>query len=182
LTDHPAPAGLRWLPAFLFRAGRWPAYLVKAWLLALVPSILLAGLVALLFAGNSAPDFGPVQTSSDRASLVVALVLIGPLIETLIMGAVLLILRRLFGFTAAVLLSALGWGLAHSFGGLAFGGGAVPAWGLVVWWPFLILSIAFLTWRTRGILAGGAMATAIHGLQNSLPALALTLASAAASA
>jgi hypothetical protein len=65
-----------------------------------------------------------------------------------------------------VLLSALAWGLAHSWG--------APTWGLVAWWPFLIFSTVFLTWRERGAWTAIMIVTAIHVLQNSF-AIALLL-------
>jgi hypothetical protein len=57
------------------------------------------------------------------------------------------------------------WGVAHSL--------AAPLWGLIVWWPFLIFSIALLTWRERGLLPAIAVVTTIHGLQNATAAILL---------
>jgi membrane protease YdiL (CAAX protease family) len=93
------------------------------------------------------------------------LVVFAPIVETLIMGAVLLLLERLFGFLPALLLSAIAWGLAHSL--------QAPAWGLVIWWPFLIFSLTFLVWRRRSLLLAFAMPAAVHGLQNLVPAVLL---------
>jgi hypothetical protein len=98
-------------------------------------------------------------------AMVGLVVLFAPVVETLIMGAVLLILLRFVPPTAAVLLSAAGWGIAHS--------AAAPAWGLVIWWPFVIFSIMFVTWRQRSLGAGFGMAAATHALHNLLPALLL---------
>lgn len=173
MTDRAAPAGLRWLPRFLFRPERWPAYVGKAWLLALLPSLALAAAVSWLFPGVASPEFGSAETPVSRTVLGLSLVLIGPFVETLVMGGWLLLLRRFVGFAPAVLLSALSWGLLHSFGALLAGGPATPAWGLVVWWPFLILSIAFLAWRERGFWTAIGTATLIHGLQNAVAAAAL---------
>jgi hypothetical protein len=50
---------------------------------------------------------------------------------------------------------------------------AAPAWGLVIWWPFLIFSTLFVVWRQRGFLAGVGVAAAAHALQNLAPALLL---------
>lgn len=169
------PAGSAWLPAFLFRAERWPAYVLKAWLLALIPSIALAALVAVALPQAGAPDFGPAEAPVDKAVLAIGLVLIGPFLETLIMALGLTLFRALAGVTGAVVLSALFWGLLHSFGPMLAGGEAIPVWGLVVWWPFLILSIAYLTWRPRGFGLAIGTATVIHGLQNSVAAAALLL-------
>ena len=48
-----------------------------------------------------------------------------------------------------------------------------PAWGLVIWWPFLIFSTLFVVWRQRGFFAGVGVAAATHALQNLGPALLL---------
>jgi hypothetical protein len=68
----------------------------------------------------------------------------------------------LVAVVAAVLASAAGWGIAHSL--------AAPAWGLVIWWPFLIFSTLYVTWRQRSLLAALAVPASVHGLQNLLPA------------
>ena len=155
------PAYLRFLPEFLFRQedGKL-VYILKAWLLALLPSLVLSGLVNLALKPTSGPDIS-VEGSVPLVLLIVA----GPLVETLIMILMILGLQRLFGAGPAVLLSALLWGIGHSL--------ASPIWGLVVWWPFLIFSIAFLTWRERGMGTAILMVTAIHGLQNGTVALML---------
>ena len=65
----------------------------------------------------------------------------------------------------AVAISAVGWAVAHSW--------FVPTWGLVIWWPFLIFSSLYVTWRERGWALGLAVPAAVHALNNSLPALLL---------
>ena len=45
--------------------------------------------------------------------------------------------------------------------------------GPVIWWPFVIFSTLFLTWRRRSIPAAIGMATAAHAAHNLLPALLL---------
>jgi hypothetical protein len=94
-------------------------------------------------------------------------VVFAPVVETMIMGAALLLLRNFLTPTQAVLVSAVGWGIAHST--------AAPAWGLVIWWPFLVFSTLFLTWRSRSVLAALGMAAATHALHNLLPALLVVL-------
>ena len=150
------PAYLRFLPAFLFRTdGPKSAYVAKALLLSLVPSMALSGLVGTLVRPTETPDI-PVQGSIS----LLLLILVGPLLETLIMILPLLGLKRLLGFGPAVIVSALLWAGAHSL--------AAAVWGLVVWWPFLIFSIVLLTWRERGLLTAIGMVTAVHGLQNAI--------------
>jgi hypothetical protein len=140
----------------------WAAVLV-GYLAAFVPSMAIAAVVSLLLPDVGQPEFGP-------ASLSQFLLIAGfaPVIETLIMGAVLSLLLRILSPTVAVLVSAAGWGLAHS--------AMAPAWGLVIWWPFLVFSILFVAWRQRSWAAGFGVAAAAHSLQNLGPALALLLA------
>ena len=152
------PKLLAFLPQRLFTAARPVGYLALAWPLVTLPALLLsAGATALLGEGAN-PDF-----PQKGLTLVALLVLFAPMLETLIMGAVLEVLRRIVGFAPAVLLSAAGWGIAHSL--------SAPAWGLVIWWPFLIFSTAFLVWRPRGFWAAWALVSALHGLNNLLPGL-----------
>jgi membrane protease YdiL (CAAX protease family) len=148
------PLYLAWLPRFLFETDSvLPRYIAKAWLTALVPSIALSALVRLVAADAAAPQF-----PGEAGALVLFVVFLGPALETLLLALPLLGLNRLFGPGPAVVGSALIWAVVHSL--------VVPAWGLVIWWPFLIMSIAFLTWRRRGLLMALGIAFAIHALQN----------------
>lgn len=90
------------------------------------------------------------------------LVLFAPLVETLIMGGVLSLLLRVTTPAIAIVLSAIGWGVAHSSEALG--------WGLVIWWPFLIFSTLFVVWRQRGFWVAVGIVTATHALQNVGPA------------
>lgn len=156
------PAYLRFLPDFLFRQDEPPLpYILKGWLLALLPSLALAALAGSLASPSAeVPDI-PVQGSTSLLLLIV----VGPLLETLILLPMVLGFRRLLGPGPAVLLGALLWAIGHSL--------AAPIWGLVVWWPFLLFSIAILTWRERGLLPTVAVVTTIHGLQNATAGMLL---------
>lgn len=156
------PAYLRFLPDFLFRQDEPPLpYIAKGWLLALLPSLALSTLAGLVASPTAEiPDI-PIQGASSLLLLIV----VAPLLETLILLPMVLGFRRLLGPGPAVLLSALLWAIAHSL--------AAPIWGLVVWWPFLLFSVAILTWRDRGLLPAVAIVTSIHGLQNATAALLL---------
>lgn len=158
MTDETAvpalPAYLAWLPDFLFETDENRLrYVLKAWLLALLPSIALSALVRL-----AAPDAGAPSFPYDADLLILLLVFVGPALETLLMAVPLLLLQRLWGPGPAVVGSALIWAVLHSL--------QRPAWGLVIWWPFLIMSIAFLTWRRDDVFTALAIAFAIHALQN----------------
>jgi hypothetical protein len=87
-----------------------------------------------------------------------AVVFFAPVLETLIMGTVLLVLLRFVGPMWAILLSSIGWGVAHSW--------QVPIWGLTIWWPFLVLSTLFVTWRRRSLWLAFLLPMIAHAMQN----------------
>ena len=134
--------------------------LAIAWATAFFPSLLLGAAVSALLPRTALPIFPAVDWY-----VFFLMVVFAPLFETMMMGAALMLLRLFLSPTHAVLVSAVGWGILHST--------MAPAWGLVIWWPFLVFSTVFLTWRTRSVLAGVAMAAATHALHNLLPALLL---------
>jgi membrane protease YdiL (CAAX protease family) len=145
------------LPTFLFEPARPARAILLAWLSAFIPSILLSAVVSTML-----PTLGQPQLALGTGTALVLVAVVAPVLETLIMAGVLAVLLRLMPPTAAVLASSLGWGVAHSL--------AAPAWGLVIWWPFLIFSILYVTWRQRSLLAAMAVPASAHGLQNFLPA------------
>ena len=134
--------------------------LAIAWATAFLPSMPLGAAVSAILPRSALPEFPAVDWYVFFLMVVAA-----PLFETMIMGAALLLLRLFLSPTQAVLVSAVGWGILHST--------AAPAWGLVIWWPFLVFSTLFLTWRSRSLLAALGMAAATHALHNLLPALLL---------
>ena len=132
---------LRFLPAPLREPRRaWLAIPVGA-------ALTLAGSLALsAIATIFAPALGDARLPDARArSLFLLLFLFAPLVETLIMAAVLSVLARFVSPTAAVLASAGLWGIAHSL--------QAAAWGLVIWWPFVIFSTLYMVWRERSVWA-----------------------------
>ena len=151
---------LNFLPSPIREPRRPALALVTSWLLTYPASILLAAAVSMLMPGVAQPQF---NVSGHLALFL--LVVFAPVIETLIMGGVLLVLLRFVSPAAAVLLSSIGWGIAHSLG--------APTWGLVIWWPFLIFSTLFVVWRQRAWWAGVGVAAATHMLQNVGPGLAI---------
>jgi membrane protease YdiL (CAAX protease family) len=133
-----------------------------AWLLCVAGGLALSAASHLIVPDLATPQFPKV----GPGLLLFMLVVFAPLVETLIMAAVLeLMLRLKVPSAAAIALSALGWGVAHSL--------QAPAWGLVIWWPFLIFSTLYVTWSRRSAWAGVGMAFAVHALQNLGPALLL---------
>ena len=161
-----APAGrqvswnppLTWLPRTLREPSSALKSIAVGWLLAFPASILLAGVVQLVSPDAKVPEFnisGPVA--------VFLLAVFSPVVESLIMGGVLLILLRFLPATWAVIVSAIGWGIAHSL--------EVPIWGLIIWWPFLIFSPLFVAWRQRSLWLAFGLPMIVHGMQNLGPAL-----------
>ena len=146
----------------LFTPERPARYVAVAWVCTFFPALLLSSLVSSVVLEAAQPSF-----PFGNLVVFVLVVLFAPALETLIMGSALLLLRRVVPDSWAAVLSAAGWGLAHSI--------QAPAWGLVIWWPFLIFSAAFLVWRQRSVWSAFALVTALHSLHNLLPALGLLL-------
>lgn len=158
------PRGLGFLPRFLFDTNQPEvAYVVKAWLLTLLPSMVIAGLVATAFKDAPSPDFG-----GTGPVVFAMLVLFAPVVETFLMVPPILILNRFFGPMPAVIGSALLWAGLHS--------SAVPTWGLVIWWPFLIFSTIIVVWRERDLAKAMVLVIAVHAMQNAVGGIGLLLA------
>ena len=149
---------LTWLPRTLREPSSALKSIAVGWLLAFPASILFAAIIHLVAPNAKTPEFhisGPLAIGM--------LVFFSPILESLIMGGVLLILLRFLPPTWAVIASALGWGIAHSL--------AAPIWGMIIWWPFLIFSTLFVAWRARSLTLAFVMPMIVHGLQNLPPAL-----------
>ena len=156
------PRVFAFLPRFLFDPAvpAW-RYILFAWPLVAIPTLLLGWAITQLLPGLPGPALG----NASAATVVIGVVLFSPAVETLLMSGPVLLLDRWRGPVAAVVGSAILWGIAHSL--------AAARWGLVIWWPFLLLSIAFLTWYRRGYWRAVGVVTAIHALNNAGPILAL---------
>jgi hypothetical protein len=144
---------LNFLPRPVREPRRPLLALAVAWLLTFPLSLVLAKAVSLIFPGAPNPEF-PIT----GGLAIFMLVVFAPVIETFIMGGVLLVLLRLVSAPIAVLISSAGWGIAHSL--------ATPTWGLVIWWPFLVFSALFVTWRQRSLALAFAMPMLAHALHN----------------
>ena len=137
----------------------WRSILV-GWLTTFLPSLVLGTIVTKLLPNVTQPQL-PISNWLG----VFLMVVFAPVTETLIMVAVLAVLLRLLPPTVAVIVSAIAWGIAHSL--------AAPSWGLVIWWPFLVFSTLYVTWRQRSLAAGILVPAATHAMQNLLPAVLL---------
>ena len=149
---------LRFLPVSI-RVPKQPLTAIGiGWLTAFPVSIVLGMIAALLIPEAAQPEF-----AVEGPAAIVALVLFAPVVETLIMGAALLVLLLFLPPSVAIVVSAVGWGVAHSL--------ITPVWGLVIWWPFLIFSTLFVTWRRRSLALAFVIPTCVHALQNLFPAI-----------
>lgn len=120
-------------------------------------------------ASRLAPDLAGPSLAGDAPvwMIVLGVVVLSPLIETVVMTGPIALVGRWCGPTAAVTGSAALWAVGHSL--------AAARWGLVVWWPFLIFSIAYVTWRGRGWWRAVSLVFALHALQNGGPIAAFWL-------
>ena len=153
---------LLWFPRALLEPSSAVRSIAVGWLLAFPASILFAALIHWIAPSAKSPEFdvsGPLAIG--------LLVFFSPIVETLMMGGALMILLRFMPPTWAVIASALGWGAFHSC--------FAPMWGLIIWWPFLIFSTLFVTWRSRSLALAFAIPATVHGLQNLLPALVVAI-------
>ena len=144
---------LRFSPTPLREPRRAWLAILTGWALSIVGSLALAALSKAIVPALPTPEFpmkGPMAFF--------LLVIFAPALETLIMAGFLSLFLRFLPPVAAILLSAAGWGIAHSL--------EAVGWGLVIWWPFLIFSTLFVVWRQRGFWAGVGVAAATHALQN----------------
>jgi len=144
---------LRFLPAPLREPRRAWLAILTGWALSIGGSLALAALSKAIAPALPTPEF-PMRGLLAFFLLVV----FAPLLETLIMAGFLSLFLRFLPPATAILLSAAGWGFAHSLEAIG--------WGLVIWWPFLIFSTLFVVWRQRGFWAGVGVAAATHALQN----------------
>ena len=155
-----------WLPKALKYPDKPWLTLVTTPLLTLPGALALSAIAAAVVPNLKRPEFPALPWLTQLFSLVV----VSPLVETLIMAAMLGLFRRWLAVVPAILLSAALWGAAHSF--------LAAAWGLIVWWPFVIFSLVYLVWRQKGFWAGIAMAAAAHLLHNLMPAILVVVAQA----
>ncbi len=158
------PRALAFLPSFLFRSDE-PAwrYILFAWPVVTLPSLLLGWLVTRLAPTLAGPGLG----QASPLVVVLGVVVLSPLVETLLMTGPVALIDRFVGPVPAVWASSLIWGVAHSL--------EAPRWGLVIWWPFLVFSTVYLTWRGRGYWRAIGVVFAIHALNNALPVAATLL-------
>lgn len=144
---------LDWLPRPLLEPRSLIASVAVGWLMTFPMSIALAGILHFVAPNAQGPEFpvtGPLA--------IFLLVIFSPALETLLMAGALALFLRFMSPRWAVLASAAGWGAAHSI--------AAPVWGLIIWWPFLIFSTLYVTWRQHSFGLALAVPMITHALQN----------------
>lgn len=154
---------LRFIPGFLREARRPWLVLPVCWVLTLAGAALIATLLGEIFPQVEQPDFGFLVGKGWLTVLAIAV--ITPLVETLILAVICSLLLRFLRAEWSIFLTALGWGVAHSY--------QAPVWGLVIFWPFIIFTTLYVVWRQRSVFAGIMMAWIAHFLHNLLSSVAI---------
>lgn len=140
--------------------GSFPVYTVVAWHLALIPSVLLVLAANALFTSAGA-DVGTIaKPARDIAGRNVLIALFAaPLVETLVLSAVLEGLRRLTRrVEVAAVASAFAWGAAHAW--------FHPLWFFGTVWSFYVFSRGYLAWRPVSYKHALGAAALPHALVN----------------
>jgi len=136
-------------------------YILRTGLISLVPSLVIAMILGLT--GVITEETGP-EFEGPAIGLLIGMVIIGPPLETLLMGGGLWILSFITKRPVRLaIISAILWAGAHSL--------IAPAWGLGVIWPFFVFSCSYLSWRRRSWWRAILVTSGVHAFQNTLPAI-----------
>lgn len=147
------------------------AYALTAGLVSLAGSMVLAGSADAIAraAGIAQPAAGVPEWSIGWVHLA-ALVAFAPIVETLLLSALLWTLSRFIASPLRIAaVSALVWGGLH--------GAVAPMWFFGTVWAFFVFSYAYLAWRPRSYAHAFAAAALPHALQNGAAYALLALAS-----
>lgn len=143
-------------------------YLAKVVLMSLGGAIL----VSLLLQGIAPQAEQPEFDTKNPYALLIGVVLFAPVVETIIMWFMISFLQRVLPDDRMIVFTVAGiWAGIHSADTLV--------WGVVIFWPFVLFAITFLTWRRRSEIEGLLMATLAHALHNLGPGLAVAFGPAA---
>jgi len=145
---------LRFLPAPLREPSSGWKTLAIAPVLTVPISLVLSFLVTTYLPNLTTPVFRKTHWLIEVFNIVI----LSPVVETLLMAGILAIILKFLSKPQAIIASAVIWGGLHSL--------VASAWGLIVWWPFIIFSTIYLTWKQRGFWHGCAMAAAVHVVHN----------------
>ena len=151
-----------WLLSLLFdnQISMWK-YVLRTGLISLIPSLIISMILGLT--GVMTEETGP-EFEGSAIGLFIGLVIIGPPLETLLMGG----LFRILSFITKrpvrlAIISAIIWAGVHSL--------LAPAWGLGVIWPFFVFSCSYLGWRRCSWRRAILVTSCVHAFQNTLPAI-----------
>jgi len=132
-------------------------YSVKIVCLALMGAVLAAMLLKAYLPDSDEP-------AGDAVYLFFTIVVMAPIIETLLMWGIIAVLQRLLQDMRVIAFVSAGiWAGLHASEALV--------WGAIVFWPFLLFSITFLTWQRRSTNEALIMTAATHALYNLVPGL-----------
>ena len=135
---------LRVLPTPLREPRRAWLVLPLCWMLTLAGAALIAWILSAILPRMEQPDFGFFRGKGWLT--IFALAVMTPLVETVILAATSSALLRFVRPESAIVLSSLGWAIAHSY--------QAPLWGLVIFWPFIIFTTLYVVWRQISVVAG----------------------------
>lgn len=141
-------------------------YIAKALLLmfpaSVLISVLLSIVVYLFFPGYFTEDATPDPTLTQLIIDSLGVMVIPPLVETLIMIPIFKGLRYISSHPLFLMLGSAGiWACLHSL--------AIPLWGFVVFWPFCVMSYAYLQFeKQEGLKSAYVMTASIHFCNNVL--------------
>jgi hypothetical protein len=161
--------GNRLLSLFFDTRGPVWKYIIRAGLISLLPSLLVAFLLAA--AGIDNAETMP-QFSRDAGAvlLFVILVIVSPVVETVFLGVGLWLLSFVTQRPLRqALLSCVVWAVMHSLAVWVW------QWGLTIIWPFFVFSCAYLAWRQKSRWHALGVACGIHMFQNLLPGIVVAL-------
>jgi hypothetical protein len=145
---------------------RWPfradvgllRYALRAVAVGVLPSILLVVVVAGL-AALAGIDVGRPPEVRLGAGGLVAVVVLAPLLETLLLAALLELLGMVLRSWARIAaVSAVAWGLLHGL--------VAPLWFFGTVWSFFVFGAAYIAWRPRSIRRAFVAAALPHAFIN----------------
>jgi hypothetical protein len=137
------------------------SYVWRAWLIAGIPALFIAAIATGLgMTGGQLLDW-PWRFRVPLWLWFLALLLIAPWTETLLMWPVLAILKRAIGKTVLVILaSGLIFGILHCT--------YAPAWGAPQMWLFFVLSFCFLEWAKKSKGRAIVVTALVHTCHNAV--------------
>ena len=138
------------------------SYIIRAIFISLIPTVLLAAMLIKVM-----PDKGlPIQGALSYALLI--FLVIGAWIETMLMWPILGILKLFIDKQLTIaFLSSIIWGILHSL--------SMPTRGLIIWWPFFVYSLCFLSWETKSLGKAILLTSFVHMFHNVLSFVLIVL-------